>query len=345
MEARNSWVDSAKGLGIILVVYGHVERGLSSAGLFKDAALFRLVDSIIYSFHMPLFFFLSGLFFYSSLLKRGRTGLVLNKVDSILYPYVLWSLIQGSVEVGLSHYTNGNTTVSEVLSLAWHPRAQFWFLYALFLVFALCSLVYAHVRRSYFFPVLLVFACLYVADQLLPQSLILEYLLKNSVFFAFGIWFNEIKSSIDTRRHVLAPLLGLLFCLGQYLFHFTWGHTYTDGGWPSLMLADLSIFFVVTLAMCLGTARFRWLQFLGASSMTIYLMHILVASGTRVVLQKLLGIHALGIHLLLGTTLGLMLPLVAHSMIRRYHLGILLEPPEWLSAECFRGRRSANAGV
>ena len=99
MEARSSWVDSAKGLGIILVVYGHVARGLSSAGLFKDADLFRLVDSIIYSFHMPLFFFLSGLFFYSSLLKRGRAGLVLNKVDSILYPYVLWSLIQGFVEV------------------------------------------------------------------------------------------------------------------------------------------------------------------------------------------------------------------------------------------------------
>src|SRR5690606_15822455 len=74
MQERNAWVDYAKAIGIILVVYGHVARGVFNAGLPMEESSYLLVDSIIYSFHMPLFFFLSGLFFYDSLMKRGKTG-------------------------------------------------------------------------------------------------------------------------------------------------------------------------------------------------------------------------------------------------------------------------------
>ncbi|MEY8214537.1 MAG: acyltransferase family protein, partial [Colwellia sp.] len=63
---RFEWVDYAKAIGIFLVVYGHVSRGLVSAGLMADSTLYQYADSVIYSFHMPLFFFLSGLFLVSS---------------------------------------------------------------------------------------------------------------------------------------------------------------------------------------------------------------------------------------------------------------------------------------
>ncbi len=53
MQERNVWVDYAKAIGIILVVYGHVARGVFNAGLPMDEGEFVLVDSIIYSFHMP----------------------------------------------------------------------------------------------------------------------------------------------------------------------------------------------------------------------------------------------------------------------------------------------------
>lgn len=137
---RNAIFDYAKGIGIILVVYGHVVRGLMNAGLPMDKALHGLVDSIIYSFHMPLFFFLSGLFLLGSLAKRGWGGLVLSKVDTIFYPYIVWSLIQGLIEVALSGSTNGNVTLEQVFSLLWQPRAQFWFLYTLFAVFVVAGL-------------------------------------------------------------------------------------------------------------------------------------------------------------------------------------------------------------
>lgn len=63
MNKRLDWIDKAKGIGIILVVYGHVARGIFNAGIPMNEKSFGIIDSVIYSFHMPLFFFLSGFFF------------------------------------------------------------------------------------------------------------------------------------------------------------------------------------------------------------------------------------------------------------------------------------------
>lgn len=70
--ARSEWVDAAKGLGILLVVYGHVARGLVNGGVPMDRQWFATLDAAVYAFHMPLFFLLSGWFFVGSLTRRGR---------------------------------------------------------------------------------------------------------------------------------------------------------------------------------------------------------------------------------------------------------------------------------
>lgn len=342
MQERNAWVDYAKAIGIILVVYGHVARGVFNAGLPMDQDDYLLVDSVIYSFHMPLFFFLSGLFFYDSLVKRGKAGLIINKVDTIIYPFIVWSLLQGLIEVVLSSYTNGDVTLGQVFSLLWSPRAQFWFLYALFLVFVVCSLVYARADRRYFLPLLLVFGVLYVLSRDLAVGSVGKFIFGNAVFFALGIWFNEIKAYFLARHVPLTLLLGASFVAGQYLFHVTFGLSWEVGGWPVLSLATVSILFVVALSMWLGRLRMAWLLFIGASSMTIYLMHILAGSGIRVILASFMGIDSIAVHLIVVTLVGLAAPLLAQMIIKKYDLYFLLAPPKSFSATSLRTRAMAH---
>ncbi|MDX2352384.1 acyltransferase [Stutzerimonas xanthomarina] len=342
MQERNAWVDYAKAIGIILVVYGHVARGVFNAGLPMDQDEYLLVDSVIYSFHMPLFFFLSGLFFYDSLVKRGQVGLIINKVDTIIYPFIVWSLLQGLIEAVLSNYTNGDVTLGQVFSLLWSPRAQFWFLYALFLVFVVCSLVYARADRRYFLPLLLVFGVLYVLSRDLAVGSVGKFIFGNAVFFALGIWFNEIKAYFLARHVPLTLLLGASFVAGQYLFHVTFGLSWEVGGWPVLSLATVSILFVVALSMWLGRLHMAWLLFIGASSMTIYLMHILAGSGIRVILASFMGIDSIAVHLIVGTLVGLAAPLLAQMIIKKYDLYFLLAPPKSFSATSLRTRAMAH---
>src|SRR5436189_523053 len=70
-QRRVDWVDYCRGLGIFYVVLGHVLRGLRQGAILGDSPWCQFVDSWLYSFHMPLFFFLSGLF-----IKRSIRGSV-----------------------------------------------------------------------------------------------------------------------------------------------------------------------------------------------------------------------------------------------------------------------------
>lgn len=76
---RENWVDIAKGIGIVLVVMGH-------------ACCPKIPHGIIYSFHMPLFFFLSG-FFISRQCKNDFYTYLKKNIKSLLLPYFYFNLI------------------------------------------------------------------------------------------------------------------------------------------------------------------------------------------------------------------------------------------------------------
>ncbi|MDY7538939.1 acyltransferase [Undibacterium sp. 5I1] len=354
MTNRAIWVDYAKAIGILLVVYGHVARGVWNAGIPFDQATYSLIDSVIYSFHMPLFFFLSGLFFNASFQKYGAKNLLIGKLETIAYPYVVWSLLQGMVEVFLSKYTNGKVSIAEVLALFWMPRAHFWFLYVLFLVFILATLLHRflqlNVASSKLRPlalVLLITSALYVGNgngnMVAPFPI--DYLMAYFVFFVLGIQSEQLAEVITTRPLLWLTTSTCAFVAAQWGFHQGLGLTYLQQGLLSLLLAVISIVFICSIAVFLAqlsqpTARaglppsLALLSFIGSCSMTIYLMHVLVASGLRIVLSKLLGVSNLAVHLLLGCLAGVAIPILIDRLSKRSafsSLAYLFYPPRRLS--------------
>lgn len=80
-SARIAWVDHAKALGICMVVLGHT-AGLPAFGM-----------NLIYSFHMPLFFFLSGYLLKEIHLQQPLTGFLKRMWRTLLVPYIcFWVL-------------------------------------------------------------------------------------------------------------------------------------------------------------------------------------------------------------------------------------------------------------
>ena len=81
------WVDVAKGMGIVLVVLGH-----AIADILPNVYIFRKTFQIIYSFHMPLFFFLSGFCGIKALQKRQlheKEAYILERFKRLLIPNVI----------------------------------------------------------------------------------------------------------------------------------------------------------------------------------------------------------------------------------------------------------------
>ncbi len=326
MNERTDWVDYAKGIGIILVVYGHVARGVYNAGIYIPEAFYKLADSTIYSFHMPLFFFLSGLFFCNSLQKRGAFKFTLNKLDTIIYPYVLWSILQGSLEVFMGNYTNNDLTLSDVFSL-WDPRAQFWFLYALFFVFLTCTLIFT-VLKERFSLIVFLFACtLYLSSSLFTYFAPFSFVANNLVFFMLGVMFTQIELNRRLSSGYLFVIALASFVVAQYIFHGIFEKDYSDRGIASFVLACVSIFFIVMLSKVLAVRSVSIIAYIGASSMAIYLMHIVAGSGVRVILSKFMSIDDMFMHIMAGSFFGIMFPILAVQIVQRLNIPYVFSAP------------------
>ncbi len=83
---RVEYIDIAKGIGIILVVFGHVVRNNTYP---MPGALF--FDEFIYSFHMPLFFVISGLCIKKS--KQISKETINKMATAYLIPYAIWTIL------------------------------------------------------------------------------------------------------------------------------------------------------------------------------------------------------------------------------------------------------------
>ena len=257
---------------------------------------------------------------------------------------MIWSLIQGLTEVALSQYTTSSTTLAEVLSL-WDPRVQFWFLYALFLVVVTAILVYRSDARFLIAAVLAASAVAYVCQDQIPSALHSDYVVKNFVFFALGVWFSTVKDRIGRNPTPWAAAGVIAFVVSQYLFHVELGLVYSDKGIASLLLATVSILAVTSISIFLARTPARWVLALGSASMAIYVMHILSGSGARIILARLLGIQDSVIHLVVGCLAGILVPMLVLRLSQRLDVRGLFEAPPRLSAEGWYRRLAAKAAA
>ena len=91
---RIEWIDSARGIAILLVVIGHVLGGYTgNYGLPQYQRIINLLVDIIYSFHMPLFFMISGYVFGLKKYNWSKSNYVVfvkYKAKTLLVPYFLF---------------------------------------------------------------------------------------------------------------------------------------------------------------------------------------------------------------------------------------------------------------
>ena len=116
---RIEWVDTAKGIGIILVMFGHNYLDWKFVFWF-------------YAFHMALFFFLSGYTFHFS---EDFKSFVQKRVRGLLIPYVFFAVVI-SLYTWLSAVTHNNTFSLGKAFVAYIIQTRYthlWFLPCLFL--------------------------------------------------------------------------------------------------------------------------------------------------------------------------------------------------------------------
>lgn len=291
---RVEWVDCAKGIGMVLIVAGHVLRGLVSADIVPHDKTAELMDSVLYSFHVPLFFLLSGLFF---LKPQGAIVFIRKKAMVIIYPFIIWVIIQGVIEYCASSATNAHADVLTIIQGLVVPRSQFWFLPVLLWMNILTVSIS---RLSNWKPVLLGVAI--IAAYISSSS----KLGPNLIFFCIGatMGISGISKFSKIPFLILLPIGFILATILKY------SASPLDYASTSLLLGVVGSLAIVSISMHLPAALSRLFEYIGKRSLVIFLAHIIFASGSRIVLKTAFGITNPIMHVITGTLIGVIAPLI-----------------------------------
>ena len=314
-------MDHAKGIGIILVVVGHTLRGLQKTPVHVPG--WEFVDAWIYAFHMPLFFFLAGLFVEHS--WRGLLGpFVADKARRILWPYFLWTILQE----GFRHFTGAAAPGAPGLwTIIYRPVMQFWFLYVLFLLLVLYAVWRkaggswkVFVAVAFALNISLAFGVGYGSWGVIYQMWIyIPYL-------ALGVLFSALVRLEQVDECGVPALVGL--ALGGYFAIAVAAFFHATGiAGLVVLLASVGILASVALAGCFS----RWrpaagIGALGVLSLEIFVAHTIFSSGFRQLLLAA-GTRNAALHVAGGIAIGLAGPVILHALCKRFRLLFLFSLP------------------
>lgn len=127
------YMDNIRGIAIVLVVWGHIIQTMICPNNFDANIVFR----VIYSFHMPLFMFISGVLVYNPNRKIDEKWLW-KKVKTLVIPFIIWIFITYFLR---REYVNRSIieVFKEVIA---SPDNAMWFLWILFLLHVITFVMY-----------------------------------------------------------------------------------------------------------------------------------------------------------------------------------------------------------
>ena len=267
---RKSYIDILRGIAIFLVVFGHITH-------------ISTLRTFIYGFHVPLFFFISGLLFAPEKYKNFNE-FIIKKFKTLIIPYVFfylmtfsyWWLIESRIRSGEV------TTHNQILGLfygTYNMKYMFfngalWFLPCLFTTEMLYFAI--HKTDSYrhkFFRLFVVYALGVILIQYnikwLPWGG--NAALIACFFYGIGDMMKKRMVFIETRPRFFHVIIIIVCIAMQPLLM---GHTKT-------YLASLAINYyscipisLIGIALCLSSSilldRNKVLEFIGINSLVIF---------------------------------------------------------------------------
>lgn len=205
-STRIEWVDISKGIGTIFVMYGHC---------YLDSRY----NFWIYSFHMALFFFLSGYTFNAD--RTNYASFVYKKIRTILIPYVFIAAV---------------TIIYEKSQAMLHIRD-----------YSITSVIIKYLLQQRY-TVLWFLTCLYLGEQIIyvfyTHVSVYKHLIWLIISAVFCLLFFMIRRFIGINmiwNADLAVLAGSFISLGVVTRHFGLLNSLLENKWTTLVSLLLSI--------------------------------------------------------------------------------------------------------
>lgn len=274
-------MDLLKGIGIIAVYLGHSFNLPNLPGNNFLIYIYRTV----YSFHLPLFFLVSG-FLSNNSKEIDFTKFYKNKIKRLFIPYLFINFIDFIPRTLFPQLVNSEFEgIKEVL---FYGTKISWFVYTLFILFLIFPILEKYIFRKdkyYIFGIVLIILNTFKIGtdiKFLSIGTIIYYL----IYFYIGyqvknIYKDKILNGVFTKK---------VFFIGVSIIYlvFAWNYFYINLYTHIIFALIGSLFYLnIFIRMNEKSKSYSLLKFCGSNSMTIYLIEGFITVVVRVILLKI----------------------------------------------------------
>ncbi len=316
VKERDLSFDFIKGILILLVVYGHTIPRFSGVTIHD-----RLDTVIIYTFHMPLFIFISGYFATHSLSKSIKECMA-KVLKRLFIPAFLWTIVYFFV----FHFENDEEWARKVVSSF---RSE-WFLYCLCYLYLLGCVLY---KSRYFLVMAILIFVLGYAIYPFPGVVYIDYfqIIRQWPLFVMGVFYYRNKTKFNFSNYLFLFLLSIFMYLGFIIYllqNYQLDYILSKDNYlmRAIIYQSGAIVFFVVLMLIYNifkkTYFLRVFVLLGQNTLGIYVMNEILIR----LLNKHLELNGYVPLLLLSlvltfTLLGITLMLKRNKLTAKYLLG------------------------
>ena len=322
-------IDAIKGIAIICVVLGHVIDGYISANMWEQhEVVLKAIFNIIYSFHMPLCFMVSGYLYKLSYFdNKGnvKKEKLKNHVFDFIIVYIIFCIMFWGSKIIIPGAVNNKSNLTDVLFIWGKPMPSFWYLYVLIGLYAVFAL---HKQLNYdwkvVLPILILINLISNFIGGLGNWFEVKRLLYNGLFFYIGIlkcdgyktfFKNKLNNFIVVTCGVIIAIYFIF--IGKAINTIPFINAFVS------IIISLSLWKLTEKIsdniFISNSGLFKGVCILGKHMIEIYTIHLFVATIVRILFVKLGFNNIIGC-IILNTLITIAIPVVCGYILRKINI-------------------------
>ena len=294
INQRNQQLDTLKGIGILTVIVGHI-------------SINKILNNWIYSFHMPLFFFISGVVYYISK-KVENKKFFLKKFQGLIIPYLMFSFITFTYWAIIERHLRDSVGITvrhqflEIFISRGGDRNHeynvvLWFLPCLFMMEIIFDYIYKKLKQNKFILIFMItfsslgYLLLKFCHFRLPYSL--DTMCVAIPFYSLGFFVAPILDKINANiiKHKIEYVLVLTVISGIISIKYGGSNLNNNiySNYPLYYLVgSIGILLIIVVSNLVGNRKS--ILFLGTNTLTLMCLHEPLKRIILIIVSKLSGL-------------------------------------------------------
>lgn len=326
-------LDFYKAILCVLVVFGH--------SLTQSVRTEKILDNIfyiLYTFHMPVFFIISGIVYYNFEKKYKLKDYFKNKVFRLIIPYISTTLfvyiVFDSISIILNNllglrleFYNLRKIIEGIILSYSNIAKHLWFIYVLFIICIISKTLETYMKKNRLICIIVsVILSIYAYRYTESVYSLIARVLYYNFYFQLG---NIILKSIFTNKKIIINKMKFItVCISIFvannllLFSLRANNNLNQTiKWFFLLVSSISSFFII-LILIKNWKNNKYFKkifiIISKYNFEIYLLHNpFITLGSVTLFTKILNITPI-IAILIGIVLGISIPIfISKYFIRK----------------------------